>query len=431
MPASSIKLKPSTLLESAEINLRQTFECFDEIAYANQAKIMECFRRHRLSQEAFAETTGYGWHDSARDLIDEIYAEVFETEAAAVRMLFVSGTHAIACAMAGVVSPGQQSGQRPGQRMVSLTGKPYDTVLKVVGLEGKSDWSLKGLGIDYAIVDLIPHLYDETVVQAILAKAFMTPTNAVHIQRSRGYSFTQKSLSWQEIKWIIEQVKKTNPNAKVFVDNCFSELVETHEPTFSGADIVAGSLIKNLGGGLNVSGGYIAGSRDCVDRALDRLTAAGLGGHLGVLFNQNRLILQGLFMAPHVVSVSLKSAALFAYVFKELGFEVSPGPFDDRHDIVQAIKFNSPDGLIGFCRSLQKYCPVDSHAVPEPALMPGYSDQIVMANGSFVGGANIELSVDGPLRPPYAAYLQGGLNYPHVRYALLGVLQDMTAAATD
>jgi cystathionine beta-lyase family protein involved in aluminum resistance len=315
--------------------------------------------------------------------------------------------------------------------MVGLTGRPYDTILKVVGLEGDSDWSLKGLGIDYALVDLIPHLHDETAAQAILKEAFKIPTNAVHIQRSRGYSVTQKPLSWQEIKWIIEQVKKINPSTKVFVDNCFSELVEVHEPTFSGADIVAGSLIKNLGGGLNVSGGYIAGSRDCVDRALDRLTAAGLGGHLGVMFNQNRLILQGLFMAPQVVSVSLKSAALFAYVFQELGYEVTPGPFDDRYDIVQTIKLGSAEALVGFCRSLQKYCPVDSHAIPEPALMPGYTDEIVMANGSFIGGANIELSVDGPLRPPYAAYLQGGLSYPHVWYALAGVLNDMMAEAAD
>jgi cystathionine beta-lyase family protein involved in aluminum resistance len=423
MPASSSKLKPAALLESAEKDLRQTFERFDEIAYANQARIMECFRRHRLAQEAFAEVTGYGWHDSARDLIDEIYAEVFETEAAAVRMLFVSGTHAISCAMAGVVLP--------GQRMVCVTGRPYDTILKVVGLEGESDWSLKGLGIDYEVVDLIPHLNDEVAARTVLEQAFKTPTHTIHIQRSRGYSVTQKPLSWQEIKWIIELAKKINPKVKVFVDNCFSELTQVHEPTYSGADIVAGSLIKNLGGGLNVSGGYIAGSRDCVDRALDRLTAAGLGGHLGVMFNQNRLILQGLFMAPQVVAVSLKSAALFAYVFKELGFEVTPGPFDDRYDIVQTIKFGSAEGLIGFCRSLQKFCPVDSHAVPEPALMPGYTDEIVMANGSFIGGANIELSVDGPLRPPYAAYLQGGLSYPHVRYALEGVLQDMIAFTVD
>jgi cystathionine beta-lyase family protein involved in aluminum resistance len=421
MPVSPSTLKPSALLENAEKDLREVFERFDETAYANQARIMECFRSHRLSQEAFAEVTGYGWHDSARDLIDEIYAEVFETEAAAVRMLFVSGTHAISCAMAGVISPGQ----RTGNRMVCVTGKPYDTILKVVGLEGESDWSLKGLGVDYAVVDLIPHLKDETAARAMLEEAFKIPTCAVHIQRSRGYSVTQKPLSWQEIKWIIDLVKKINPQIKVFVDNCFSELVETHEPTFAGADIVAGSLIKNLGGGLNVSGGYIAGSRECVDRALDRLTAAGLGGHLGVMFNQSRLILQGLFLAPHVVSTSLKAAALFSYVFKELGFEVTPEPFDDRYDIVQTIKFENPEGLIDFCRNLQKYCPVDSHAMPEPALMPGYTDEIVMANGSFIGGANIELSVDGPLRPPYAAYLQGGLSYPHVRYALVGVLQDM------
>jgi cystathionine gamma-lyase len=410
-----------TLFQEAEDELQASFSLIDRRALAVQKRVLQAFAANKLTEEYFAERTGYGIDDYGRDVIDKIFADIFEAEAASVRMQFVSGTHAIACALFGNL--------RPGEKMVSLTGQPYDTLLEVIGLEeGKGQFtrgSLKELGVSYAQLDINPCASADELAGE-LAKA--GPAHLYHIQKSRGYSMQRKSFSNLEIQKLIQAVKTFNKDAIVFVDNCYGEFVEEHEPTFYGADLVAGSLIKNPGGGLALTGGYVAGRARCVEGALLRLTAPGIGGHLGITFNQNRLILQGVFLAPSVVSQALKGALLAAHVFTKLGLKVDPGPFDKRYDIIQAIEFGAADKLINFCRALQKFSPVNAHVAPEPSDMPGYADQVIMAGGSFIEGATIELSADGPLRAPFAAYMQGGLSYLHVKCALMGIMAENSLA---
>ncbi|MBX9941848.1 MAG: methionine gamma-lyase family protein [Candidatus Obscuribacterales bacterium] len=403
------------LILQAERELAASFEEVDRIALENQERVLSAFRKNRICEEHFAERTGYGIDDYGREVIDQVFADVFACEAACVRMQMVSGTHAIACALFGNL--------RPGDKMVSLTGKPYDTLNKVIGANGYSSGSLRDLGVNYVEVDLtaVDTMTDSQLSEAI---ARLAPAKLFHIQKSRGYSTSRPTLSNTAIARLGKLVREIDKEALVFVDNCYGEFVEEAEPVSMGADLMAGSLIKNPGGGLALTGGYVAGRRELVDNALIRLTAPGIGGHLGVTFNQNRLVLQGLFLAPSVVSGAVKGAMLFAQALAKVGLKVDPAGPARRYDIIQAIEFGKREALIDFCRVLQSYSPVNAHVAPEPSEMPGYEDQVIMAGGSFIEGATIELSADGPLREPFAAYLQGGLSYLHVKTALRGVLSN-------
>jgi cystathionine beta-lyase family protein involved in aluminum resistance len=409
------------IIADAERDLRGLFEQIDTIALVNQKRVLSAFREHRVSEAFFVEKTGYGRNDPARDTIDKIFATIFESESACVRMQLVSGTHALACALLGNL--------KAGERMVCLTGAVYDTLEEVVGISGDEAGSLKNLGVEYIQSDVTRAINDSEALKKVLEPLLAPPTVMAYIQKSCGYSFEQRTLSNYEIRKIAETVKSINPSCIVMVDNCYGEFVEEHEPTALGADIVAGSMIKNPGGGLAISGGYVAGKKQLVERALNRITSPGIGGHLGLTYNQNRLILQGLFLAPSVVAQALKGAALFAKVFENLGYEVKPASSDSRYDIIQAIKLGSAEKLVAFCRALQKWSPVDAHVAPEPSEMQGYPDPVVMAGGTFIEGSTIELSADGPLRPPYAVFVQGGLSYLHVKCALEGVLELIGSAS--
>ena len=390
----------------------------------NQERVLTAFRENRLTEEFFAEHTGYGIDDVGRETMDAVFSDVLGAEACCVRMQMVSGTHAIACALFGNLAP--------GEKMVGLTGKPYDTLHEVIGsADSPKRGSLRALGVKYEELDLTGFLgeldsegrFAPEKEAAILARVqAVKPARLYHIQKSRGYSMQRPTLSNSQIERLIALVRQVDPASYFFVDNCYGEFVEDAEPLSHGADLIAGSLIKNPGGGLALTGGYVAGKKELVDGALDRLTAPGIGGHLGVTFNQNRLVFQGLFMAPSVVLSAVHGAILTAAVFHELGMKVHPGPEAPRYDIIQAIEFGERERLINFCRALQTYSPVNAHVAPEPSAMPGYADQVIMAGGSFVEGATIELSADGPLREPYAAYLQGGLSYLHVKCAVQGAL---------
>lgn len=403
------------LVSEAEADLQEIFAYIDEIALINQRKVLHAFRKNRLSPEFFAERTGYGMDDSAREILDNVCSEVFGGESAAVRMQMVSGTHALACALFGSLSAGDV--------MISLTGHPYDTMEKVIGISGNEPGSLLASGITYEQLDLIPSLNDEAAMSAALSGSCLSQARLVYIQKSCGYSTERRTLRNRDIEGLTRLVRKVNPDCVILVDNCYGEYVESSEPLAHGADLIAGSLIKNPGGGLAISGGYLAGRKDTVQAALNRLTAPGIGGHLGLLFNQNRLLFQGMFLAPAVVSNAVKGAHLFARVFSQLGFEVFPAWNEKRGDIIQAIKFGERKLLVNFLKALQNFSPVDAHVTPEPADMPGYGDQVIMAGGTFVEGSTIELSGDGPLRAPYAAFVQGGLTYLHVRVALEGLLE--------
>ncbi|MBS1998171.1 MAG: methionine gamma-lyase family protein [Cyanobacteria bacterium SZAS LIN-2] len=419
------------LIALAEERLAEAFRHIDDIAMTNQLRVLAAFRQHKLTEEFFAERTGYGIDDTGREAMDRIFASALGCPSAAVRMQMVSGTHAIACALFGNL--------RPGDSLISLTGKPYDTLEEVIGVQeavtagskagGKArktakptkyTGSLAELGVHYTELDLDPVRDGENKIVAAIHKA--GPAALYHIQKSRGYSMSRRTLSNKDIGKLCTMVRKVYPEARVFVDNCYGEFVEAAEPTAYGANLMAGSLIKNPGGGLALTGGYVAGDADMVENALVRLTAPGIGGHLGVTFNQNRLVFQGLFMAPSVVAGAVKGAMLVASVMGELGCKIDPAPMDTRFDIIQAIEFGDRKKLVNFCRAIQSFSPVNAHVLPEPSAMPGYADEVIMAGGSFVEGATIELSCDGPLREPYAVYLQGGLSYLHVKSALLGAL---------
>jgi cystathionine beta-lyase family protein involved in aluminum resistance len=413
----TLSIAKTDLLFTAEEALKERFAQIDSVAYSNQKRVMEAFRAHRLCDQHFIEKTGYGRDDPARETIDKIFASVFEAEAAAVRMQMVSGTHALACALLGNL--------RPGERLACLTGAPYDTLEEVIGISGNESGSLISLGVEHIEGDAVPTLASGEDLASLLTPLVSPPTTLAYVQKSCGYSFGRRSLSVDEIERLCESVKEINPNCRVLVDNCYGEFVETREPTAAGADLTAGSLIKNPGAGLALTGGYLAGKKELVDSALNRLTSPGIGGHLGLTYNQNRLVLQGLFLAPSVVAQALKGALLFAHVFDRLGYTVKPDPSECRTDIIQAIRLGSADRLVSFCRVIQKFSPVNSHVSPEPAEMPGYQHKVVMAGGTFIEGATIELSADGPLREPYAAFFQGGLTYLHVRYVLEELLKTM------
>lgn len=377
-------------------------------ALMNTEKVITAFRNNMVSDYYLKPTTGYGYSDVGRDTLDLIYAELFKTEAALVRSQFVSGTHALAVALLGNL--------RPGDELIGLTGTPYDTMQSIIGYPVKTKGSLVDLGISYKELPMSGEHVDLEAVKKIVTKN----TKMVHIQRSCGYSSLRKTISVEEIGRIIAAAKEANPDVIAYVDNCYGEFIESKEPTEVGADIMAGSLIKNLGGGLAPTGGYIVGRADLVENAAYRLTAPGLGGEMGAtLGDTQREFYQGLFLAPHVVLQAVKTAIFAAAVFQKLGYEVKPLPEERRSDIIQAIKLESKKRLCDFCIAIQSNSPVDAHVEPVPAPLPGYQDDIVMAAGTFVQGASIELSADGPCREPYNVFFQGGLTFEHGRLAIM------------
>ncbi|MCI5605007.1 MAG: methionine gamma-lyase family protein [Clostridia bacterium] len=403
------------LVDLAEKNLKEQFKRIEEIAEINQLRVMKAFADNKVSDSHFVATTGYGYDDLGRDTLDKVYAQIFEAEDALVRHNFISGTHTISTALYAVL--------RPGDILVSITGKPYDTLEEVIGISGEEgNGSLKDFGVNYMEIPLkgngSPDLEE--------IKFTLTHANvkAVTIQRSKGYGW-RPTYSSKEIGELIKFVKDISPETICIVDNCYGEFVETEEPTKYGADLIAGSLIKNPGGGLAPTGGYIAGKRRYVELCAYRLTSVGIGKECGASLGFNRQLYQGLFMAPHIVSQAIKSAVLCASVFENLGFDVDPKPDEIRHDIIQSIKFGDPDKVIAFCQGIQKGAPVDSFVTPEPWDMPGYQDQVIMAAGAFVQGASIELSADAPIKPPYIAYMQGGLTYESAKLGIMVAAEKM------
>ncbi len=361
---------------------------------------MTAFQDMRVSDSCFAGTTGYGYDDLGRDVLDKIYAQIFGTEAALVRIGFVNGTHALTTAMFALASP--------GETVLAVTGTPYDTLRSAIGIEGNCFGSLKFYGINYGEVALTAD--GEPDYEAIKKAAADKNVRGIMIQRSRGYA-DRKALTVEEIGRICSCVREVNPEANIMVDNCYGEFTDTIEPTQVGADIIAGSLIKNPGGGLAPTGGYIAGKAELVERAAMRMTSPGIGGECGSTLGNNRLLFQGLFMAPHVVAQALKTAVFCSGMMKELGIESSPAPEEKRSDIIQMVKLGSAENMKRFCLGIQAGAPVDSYVTPEPWEMPGYNCPVIMAAGSFVQGSSIELSADGPMREPFIAYMQGGLTY--------------------
>ena len=401
--------KTLKLVSEAEESIKEQFKHIENICEINQLRVMKAFADNRVSDSHFVATTGYGYDDLGRDTLDRVYADIMGAEDALVRHNFISGTHTISTALFAVL--------RPNDILVSITGKPYDTLEEVIGIQGEAgNGSLKDFGVKYVQIDL-KHDGTPDLEQIKFTLTHMN-VKAVTIQRSKGYGW-RPTYSAKDIGALIEFVKEISPETICIVDNCYGEFVETEEPTAYGADLIAGSLIKNPGGGLAPTGGYIAGKQKYVELCAYRLTSVGIGKEAGASLGFNRQMYQGLFLAPHVVSQALKAAVLCSAVFEKLGFEVDPKPNEIRHDIIQSIKFGDPDKVTAFCQGIQKGAPVDSFVTPEPWDMPGYSSQVIMAAGAFVQGASIELSADAPIKPPYIAYMQGGLTYESAKLGIM------------
>ena len=392
------------LIADAEIDVKKLYNRIDEIALFNQEKVLSAFQKSRIALRHFSGTSGYGYDDTGRDTLCEIFADTFGAEAAIVSPLIASGTHAISTVLYGLL--------RPNDKFLSLSGTPYDTLETVIS--GENVGSLKDFGVTFESIELtLSGHFDTEKIEAALKK---NQYKILFIQRSRGYNW-RNALSIDQIENVIAFIRKFT-NAPVVIDNCYGEFVETREPTQVGADIIVGSLIKNPGGGLAPTGGYIAGRKDLIEQIGYRLTAPGVGTEVGSYSFGYREFYQGFFLAPHVTAQALKGSVLFGTVFDKLGYETLPLPQENCHDIIRSIKFHTKDELIKFCQAIQACSPVDSFAVPEPWDMPGYTDQVIMAAGTFVQGASIELSADSPIREPYIAYLQGGLTYEHVKLAV-------------
>ncbi|NEO53451.1 MAG: methionine gamma-lyase family protein [Okeania sp. SIO3B5] len=404
-------MNSTTYLQTAEQDLFPIFSDIDSLVKQNLRRVIDAFREHRVGVHHFAGVTGYGHDDLGRETLDKVFAQIMGAETAAVRVQFVSGTHAIACALFGTL--------RPGDEMLSVVGSPYDTLEEVIGLRSEGQGSLKDFGVSYRELPL-------TETGAIdwrgLESAITEKTRLALIQRSCGYSW-RASLSIADIEKIVKIVKEQNPRTVCFVDNCYGEFIEEREPLVVGADLVAGSLIKNPGGTIVPAGGYVAGRGDLVEAAACRLTAPGIGSSGGATFEQNRLLFQGLFLAPQMVGEAMKGNHLTAYVFDKLGYPVNPLPFEKRRDVIQGIRLGSPEKLIAFCRAIQQYSPVGSYLDPVPAPMPGYESELVMAGGTFIDGATSEFSADGPLREPYVVFCQGGTHWTHVAIALEAAIE--------
>ncbi len=403
-----------TLAKEIEFNIEPVYRLIDQKALSNHAKVLAAFQRARVSEFHLKGSTGYGYGDSGRDTLEKIYADIFRAEKALVRSQIVSGTHAIALCLFGVL--------RPGDELLSVQGEPYDTLAEMIGLKGKASGSLKDIGVIYKQVDLTEagELDFSRIEQAINEK-----TKMVLLQRSAGYRWGT-SLGINRLREVIKFIRDRKPDTVIFVDNCYGEFVELDEPVEAGADLVAGSLIKNPGGGLAPTGGYVVGQEKLVDMAAARWSAPGIGAEVGPSGDMQRLLYQGLFLSPHVVSEALKSAVFAAMFFEKLGYQVLPGYGDHRSDIVQAIMLGTPQRMLAFCRGLQKGSPIDSHVAPVPSDMPGYDDPVIMAAGTFIQGASLELTADGPMRPPYAVYLQGGLSREYAKLALLSAARELT-----
>ncbi len=401
----------------AEEALKPYFDRIDRISFENTQRVMDAFREFRVADAMFQSTSGYGYDDRGRDVLDQIWANVMGAEAAIVRHNIVSGTHALSIGLFGIL--------RPGDIMYSVAGKPYDTLEEVIGITGNpGDGSLRDFGVSYEQTELTPDgTFDFDEIGDKL-RAFGKQVKMVFVQRSKGY-LNRKTLSVDEIGALVRFVKGINPDAYVVVDNCYGEFTETREPTSVGADLIIGSLIKNPGGGMAETGGYLAGSRRAVELASYRLTSVGVGAEIGATMGQNKLMYKGLFYAPHTTAQALKTAHLAAYVFEKLGYTVEPHWNEERHDIIQTVITGSAEGLCAFCRGIQMGSPVDSFVTPEPWAMPGYGDPVIMAAGAFTQGSSIELSADGPLRPPYTVYFQGGLTYESGKIGILAAAESV------
>ena len=397
---------------AVEATLKNRFSEIDTVTEYNQLKVIRAMQKCRVSAECFQSSTGYGYNDLGRETLEAVYAAVFHTEAALVRPQITCGTHALALALAGNL--------RPGDEMISISGKPYDTLEEVIGIR-PSNGSLAEYGITYSQVDLTPE--GEFDLEGI-KNAISDKTRLVEIQRSKGYQ-TRPSLSVKKIAEAIQYVKSIRSDIIVMVDNCYGEFVETMEPSDFGAVMIVGSLSKNPGGGLAPIGGYIAGTNACIENCAYRLTSPGLGKEVGASLGVNKDFFQGLFLAPTVVGGALKGAIFAANIYEKLGFHVIPNGSESRHDIIQAVEFGYPEGVIAFCEGIQAAAPVDSYVTPEPWAMPGYDSNVIMAAGAFIQGSSIELSADGPIKPPYAVYFQGGLTWQHAKLGILKSLQRM------
>lgn len=403
-----------TQIKQVEQEIKPQLEKTDKICENNSLKVIKAFQQCNLQEMHFNTSTGYGIDESGRNKIEEIYSEIFKTEDALVRAQLISGTHALAITLSALL--------RPNDTMISLTGAPYDTLQTVIGT-GKtvSPSSLKAYGIKYEQIELKENEFDVPTIQERLKKQNV---KLVEIQRSRGYS-TRKSLTIEKIEKVIKAIREVNKDVIIMVDNCYGEFVEEKEPTEVGADIIVGSLMKNLGAGIATSGAYMAGKKDLIELCAERLTAPGIGKEIGPSMNQNTNLIKGLFFAPQVVSSSVKTAIFASCLLEKLGYQVEPKYTEKRADIVQTIHLGSAEKLIQFCQGIQKGSPIDSHVIPEPGDMGGYEDKVIMAAGTFTEGSTIELSCDGPIRPPYIAYLQGGLTYEYGKYGILKAIQEM------
>ena len=396
-------------------SLKERFERIDDVAEYNQMKVLHAMQKNQVSEMHLETSSGFGYTDLGRDTLEAVYADVFHTEDALVRTQIACGTHALNIALSGNL--------RPGDELLSISGKPYDTLEEVIGIR-PSRGSLAEYGVTYKQVDL---LEDGSFDYEGIKNAINDKTKLVAIQRSKGY-LTRPTLSVQDIGAVIKHVKSINKDIKVMVDNCYGEFVDMVEPSDFGADMIVGSLIKNPGGGLAPIGGYIAGSKECVENAAFRLTTPGLGKEVGASLGVNKSFFQGLFLAPTVTAGALKGAIFAANIYEKLGYKVVPNSTEERHDIIQAVTFGTPEGVIEFCKGIQAAAPVDSHVEPEPWDMPGYDAPVIMAAGAFVSGSSIELSADGPIKPPYNVYFQGGLTWYHAKLGIMMSLQKLIDA---
>ncbi|MFJ7933222.1 aminotransferase class I/II-fold pyridoxal phosphate-dependent enzyme [Sporosarcina sp. NPDC096371] len=404
------------LLEKAEViedKLAPFFKDVEKIAFYNQRKVLAAFRKNMVSDFHLTGSTGYGYDDSGRDVLEQVYADVFGAESCLVRNQIISGTHAISISLFGIL--------RPGDELLYITGKPYDTLESIVSGKGKDTGSLQDYGISYKHIDLNE---DGTVNFDEVVKHMHSKTKMIGIQRSKGYS-DRPSFMVDEIGEMVRRVKAVNPDVVVFVDNCYGEFVEDKEPMEVGADLMAGSLIKNPGGGLVRTGGYIAGRADLVEQCAYRMTSPGLGAEAGASLDTLLEMYQGFFLAPHVVSQAVKGALFTAALLEDFGLQTSPHYTTKRTDLIQSVSFKNADQMIAFCRTIQANSPINAHYAPEPSYMPGYTDDVIMAAGTFIQGSSIELTADGPIRPPYTAYVQGGLTYEHVKAAVLSSVEKL------
>ncbi|PKM79772.1 MAG: hypothetical protein CVU89_16665 [Firmicutes bacterium HGW-Firmicutes-14] len=405
----------NTIMSEAEETVTPVYRKLEQVSLANHEKVLEAFHKSRVSEYHLHGSTGYGYGDPGRDAVENVFASVFKAEKALVRGQIISGTHAITLCLFGVL--------RPGDELLVLTGKPYDTLEEVIGIRGSAPGNLAQWGVAYRQLDL---LEDGDFDWEGIAGSINIKTRMVMIQRSRGYDW-RPAFDIDKIHKVCRLIKTIRDNIVIFVDNCYGEFVEQQEPIEAGADLVAGSLIKNPGGGIAPMGGYVIGRKDLVEMASHRLTAPGIGGEAGATLGFNRHFLQGIFLAPHVVCEALKGAVFASAVVEKLGYDVSPKYNEKRSDIIQGFRFTNSEEMVAFCRGLQKGSPLDGHVIPEPVLMPGYEDEVIMAGGTFVSGSTIELSADGPLREPFAVYMQGGLSKDYVKLGIMSAIKECQA----